>query len=88
MAPQGIFSGRDSIAKHITDMLQRYNPSDRITKLSYLYAFADDLCGIGGWTVNINAPLPHSGGYYIRVYTRVRDTWKIRAEVVKYATGP
>jgi ketosteroid isomerase-like protein len=86
VTPQGSFSGRDSIAKYFTDDFQRWNPSDQITKLSYVYAFGDDLCGIGGLTLNINAPLPHSGAYLIRVYTRVRDTWQIRVEVVKYPT--
>ena len=86
MTPQGIFSGRDSIAKYLTDHFQRWNPSDQITKLSYVYAFGDDLCGIGGLTLNINASLPHSGAYLIGVYTRVRDTWQIRVEVVKYPT--
>jgi hypothetical protein len=50
VTPQGIFSGRDSIAKYFTDDFQRWNPSDQITKLSYVYAFGDDLCGIGGLT--------------------------------------
>ncbi|MGA8656379.1 MAG: DUF4440 domain-containing protein [Chthoniobacterales bacterium] len=81
--PEGVISGRDSIAKHYTDWFQRWNPSDQITKLSYVYAFGDDLCGIGGLTVTINGP--HQGGAYLmRVYTRVRDTWKIRVEVGKY----
>ena len=67
-----------------------FNPSDNITKLSYVYAYGDDLCAIGGWTVTVNqATRPiQGGGYLIRVYTRVRDTWKIRLQVDKYMTGP
>jgi ketosteroid isomerase-like protein len=87
VGPEGIFSGRDSIAKHYTDWFQRWNPSDQITKLSYVYAFGDDLCGIGGLTVTVNGPI-HGGRYLIHVYTRVRDTWKIRVAVDKYRPGP
>ena len=89
VAPEGVFSGRDSIAKHYTDWFQRSNPSDHITKLSYVYAFGDDLCGIGGRSVTANPGYPlQGGGYLIHVYTRVRDTWKIRLQVDKYMTGP
>ena len=87
VAPRGTFSGRDGIAKYETDVFQRFNPSDQITKISYVYAFADDLCAIGGWTVTVNGA-NRGGGYLIRVYTRVRDTWKIRLQVDKYPTGP
>jgi hypothetical protein len=59
---------------------------NNIAKLSYVYVFGDDLRGIGGVTLNINAPLPRAGAYLIRVYTRVRDTWQIRVEVVKNPT--
>ena len=85
VAPRGTFSGRDGIAKYETDVFQRFNPSDQITKISYVYAFADDLCAIGGWTNN-GRPIP-GGAYLIRVYTRVGDTWKIRAEVDKATAG-
>ena len=91
VSPLGIFSGRDAIEKHFTDVFQRFNPSDQLGKISYVYAFADDLCAIGGWTVTYNPGRPRpvqAGGYLIRVYTRVRDTWKIRVEVDKYMTGP
>jgi ketosteroid isomerase-like protein len=85
VVPEGVFSGRDSIAKHYTDWFQRWNPSDHITKLSYVYAFGGDLCAIGGWSVTVYPGRPmHGGGYLIRVYTRVRDTWKIRVQVDKY----
>jgi hypothetical protein len=90
VSPLGIFSDRDGIEKHFTDVFQRFNPSDRLTKITNVYAFADDLCAIGGYTVTVNqATRPiQAGGYLIRVYTRVRDTWKIRATVEKYMTGP
>ena len=50
VAPLGTFSGRDGIEKYFTDVFHRFNPSDLLTKLSYVYAFGDDLCAIGGWT--------------------------------------
>jgi ketosteroid isomerase-like protein len=87
IAPPGTFFGRDGIAKYFTDVFQRFNPSDQFTKLSYVYAFADDLCGIGGRSVTINGPR-QGGGYLIRVYTRVGATWKIRLEVDKYPSTP
>jgi hypothetical protein len=83
VGPEGVFSGRDSIAKHYTDWFQRWNPSDHKTKLSYVYAFGDELCGIGGLTVTVKGSI-HGGHYLIRVYSRVRDTWQIRAGVDKY----
>jgi ketosteroid isomerase-like protein len=90
VSPLGISSGRDDIEKHFTDVFQRFNPSDQLGKISYVYAFGDELCAIGGWTVTVNqATRPiQGGGYLIRVYTRVRDTWKIRLQVDKYMTGP
>ena len=39
-------------------------------------------------TVNQATRPIQGGGYLIRVYTRVRDTWKIRLQVDKYMTGP
>jgi ketosteroid isomerase-like protein len=88
VAPLGIFSGRDGIEKYFTDVFQRLNPSDQLTKISCVYAFGGDLCGIGGRSVTINPGRPLQGAVYlIRVYTRVGDTWKIRAEVDKSAAG-
>jgi ketosteroid isomerase-like protein len=88
VAPFGIFSGRDSIEKYFTDVFQRLNPSDQLTKLSYVYAFGGDLCGIGGRSLMMNPGRPIQGAVYlVRVYTRVVDTWKIRAEVDKAAAG-
>ena len=89
VAPSGTFSGRDGIEKYFTEVFQRFNPSDQLTKISDVYAFADDLCGIGGRSVTVNSGRQiQGGGYLIRVYTRVRDTWKIRVEVDKYQAGP
>ena len=89
VSPLGTFSGRDAIEKYFTDVFQRFNPSDQITKISFVYAFGEDLCAIGGRSVTVNPGRPiQGGGYLIRVYTRVRDTWKIRVEVDKYMTGP
>ena len=84
VTPLGTFSGRDGIEKYFTDVFQRYNPSDQLIKISYVYAFGDDLCAIGGWTVTIHGGSHRGGGYLVNVYTRVRDTWKIRAGVTKY----
>jgi ketosteroid isomerase-like protein len=83
VAPRETFSGRDGITKYFTDVFQRYNPSNLVTKLSYVYAFADDLCAIGGWTVTVHGR-DQGGGFLIRVYTRMRDTWKIRLQVDKH----
>src|SRR6516165_2261011 len=44
VAPLGIFSGRDGIEKYFTDVFQRLNPSDQLTKISCVYAFGGDLC--------------------------------------------
>ena len=90
VTPLGIFSGRDGIEKYFTDVFQRFNPSDQLTKISYVYGFGGDLCAIGGRTVTVNqATRPiQAGAYLIRVYTRVRDTWKIRVEVDKYTAFP
>ena len=89
--PVGVFSGREAIEKYFTELFQRFNPSDRSTKLGYVYVFGGDLCAIGVCTVIINGPHPppHQAGWYlVNVYTPVRDTWKISAAVFKYATGP
>jgi ketosteroid isomerase-like protein len=88
MAPAGIFSGRDGIEKYFSDGFQRLNPSDHLTKISRVYALGGDLCGIGGRSMTIYPGRPIQGAVYlIRVYTRVGDTWKIRAEVDKSSAG-
>jgi ketosteroid isomerase-like protein len=87
--PLGEFSGREAIEKYFTDCFQRFNPSDQVTKMSYVYAFAGDLCAIGGWSLNEgHQHQQHGGGYLVNVYTRGGGTWKIRASVFKYRTGP
>jgi ketosteroid isomerase-like protein len=89
-SPLGVVSGRPAIEEYYTDVFQRFSPSDRFTKISYVYAFGDDLCAIGGWTLIINGPHPPphpAGGYLLNLYTRVVDTWKIRTAVLKYSTG-
>ena len=83
--PRGMFSGREAIEKYFTDVFQRFNPSDRVTKVSYVYAFGGDLCAIGGWTL-VWGP-QQGGGYLVNVYTPVGGTWKIRASVFKYPTS-
>jgi uncharacterized protein (TIGR02246 family) len=56
VTPVGVLSGREAIEKYVTDLFQRFNPSNRFTKISYVYALGDDLCAIGGWTLIINGP--------------------------------
>jgi ketosteroid isomerase-like protein len=87
LTPGRTFSGREAIEGYITDLFQRHNPSDRITKISYVYALGGDLCAIGGWTVTINGTQKY-GGYLVNVYTPAGGTWKIRASVFKYQAGP
>ena len=84
--PGGSFSGREAIEGYITDLFQRHNPSDRVTKMSYVYAFGGDLCALGGWTVTIDGSR-NFGGYLLIVYTFVGGTWKIRTSVFKYPTS-
>jgi ketosteroid isomerase-like protein len=89
VTPVGTLSGREAIEKYFTDLWARFNDSDRVTKMSYVYAFAGDLCAIGGYSLIMGwGSRQHTGGYLVNVYTRVGDTWKIRASVVKYRTGP
>jgi uncharacterized protein (TIGR02246 family) len=84
--PQGSFSGREAIEEYMTDLFQRHNPSDRVTKMTYIYAFGGDLCALGGWTVTIDGSRKF-GGYLAIVYTFVGGTWKIHASVFKYPTS-
>ena len=86
MTPGGSFSGREAIVGYIADLFQRHNPSDRITKMTYVYAFGGDLCALGGWTVTIDGSR-NFGGYLVVVYTFVGGTWKIRTSVFKYPTS-
>jgi uncharacterized protein (TIGR02246 family) len=84
--PGGSFSGREAIQGYITDLFQRHNPTDRVTKMSYVYAFGGDLCALGGWTVTIDNAQKFRG-YLVIVYTFVGGTWKIRSSVFKYPTS-
>lgn len=70
----------------MTDLFQRHNPSDRVTKMTYIYAFGGDLCALGGWTVTIDGSRKF-GGYLAIVSTFVGGTWKIHASVFKYPTS-
>jgi ketosteroid isomerase-like protein len=85
--PQGSFSGREAIEGYMTDLFQRHNPSDRVTKMSYVYAFGGDLCAVGGWSVTIDSTKKF-GGYLVNVYTSSGSSWKIRASVFKYLAAP
>jgi ketosteroid isomerase-like protein len=86
-SPLGNASGLPEIEKHFTNLFERYSPTDRSTKMNYVFAFGGDICAMGGWTVTINGH-QQAGGYLINVYTPMHKTWKIRAVVFKYATGP
>ena len=85
-SPLAVASGLPDIEKYFTNLFQRFSPSDRSTKMNYVYAFGGDLCAIGGWTVTVTGS-QQAGGYLVNVYTPVRNTWKIRAEVYKYQPG-
>ena len=87
MTPGGSFSGREAIVGYIADLFQRHNPSDRVTKMSYVYAFGGDLCAVGGWAVTIDSTKKF-GGYLVNVYTLAGSSWKIRASVFKYLAAP
>jgi ketosteroid isomerase-like protein len=87
VTPVGTFSGREAIEGYVSELFQRHNPSDRVTKISYVYAMGGDLCAIGGWTVTINGTQKF-GGYLVNVYTPAGAAWKIRASVFKYQAGP
>ena len=89
VTPVGTFSGREAIEKYFTDLWARFNDTDRVTKMSYVYAFAEDLCAIGGYSLIMGrGSRQHTGGYLVNVYTRVGDTWKIRASMLRYQAGP
>jgi ketosteroid isomerase-like protein len=45
-SPLGVASGRPAIEEYYTDVFQRFSPSDRFTKISYVYAFGDDSLAI------------------------------------------
>jgi ketosteroid isomerase-like protein len=64
--PQGSFSGREAIEGYIADLFQRHNPTDRVTKMSYVYTFGGDLCAVGGWSVTIDSTKKF-GGYLVNV---------------------
>jgi uncharacterized protein (TIGR02246 family) len=85
--PQGSFSGREAIEGYITDLFQRHNPTDRVTKMTYIYAFGGDLCALGGWAVTIDSTKKF-GGYLVNVSTSAGSSWKIRASVFKYLAAP
>ncbi len=87
VTPLGIFSDRNAIEKYFTDVFQRFTPSDHVRKISYVYTLGGDLCAIGGWTEIVHGSQP-AGGYFLNVFTRPGDTWKIRVEVNKYQAGP
>ena len=85
-SPLGVASGLSEIEKYFTNLFERFSPTDRSTKMNYVYAFGGDLVALGGWTVTITGS-QQAGGYLVNVYTPVRGTWKIRAVTFKYATG-
>lgn len=85
-SPLGVASGLPEIEKYFTNLFERFSPTDRSTKMNYVYAFGGDLVAMGGWTVTITGH-QQAGGYLVNVYTPVHGTWKIRAVVFKYATG-
>ena len=87
VTPAGTFIGRDSIGKYYGDIFQRFNPSGRVTKINYVYAFGEDLVVLGGYIVTVYGSR-QGGGFLTNVYTPAGNTWKIRTSVVKYAANP
>ena len=85
--PQGSFSGREAIEKYMIDLFQRHNPTDRVTKMGYVYAFGGDICALGGWSVTIDSTKKF-GGYLVNVYTQAGSSWKICASIFKYLAAP
>ena len=85
--PGPSFSGREAIQGYMTDLFQRHNPTGRVTKMSYVYAFGGDICAIGGWAVTIDGT-KEFGGYLVNVYTQAGSSWKIRTSVFKYLAAP
>jgi hypothetical protein len=71
----------------MTDLFQRHNPTERVTKMTYIYAFGGDICAVGGWSVTIDGTKKF-GGYLVNVYTQAGSSWKIRASVFKYLAAP
>jgi ketosteroid isomerase-like protein len=89
VTPVGTFSGREAIEKYFTDLFARFNDSDRVTKMSYVYTFGGDLCAIGGYSLIWGwGSRQHAAGYLVNVYTRVGNTSKIRASMLTYQAGP
>jgi uncharacterized protein (TIGR02246 family) len=87
VTPAGSFSGREAIEGYMTDLFQRHNPTDRVTKMSNIYAFGGDICALGGWSVTIDSTKKF-GGYLANVYTPAGSLWKIRASVFRYLAAP
>jgi hypothetical protein len=54
--------------------------------MTYVYAFGNDLCALGRWTVTIDGSRKF-GGYLVIVYTFVGGPWKIPSSVFKYPTS-
>jgi ketosteroid isomerase-like protein len=86
-SPLAVASGPSEIEKYYRNLFERFSPTDNSTRMNYVFAFGGDLCAMGGSTVTVNGH-QQAGGYQLNVYTPVRGTWKIRAAVSKYATGP
>jgi uncharacterized protein (TIGR02246 family) len=83
VAPEGLFSGREAIEKRYADVFQRSPLTDFFGVRSQLNAIGSELCAVGKWWALFQTERGPSqvGGYWLEIYARQGDGWKIRVSV-------
>jgi uncharacterized protein (TIGR02246 family) len=83
IAPEGLFSGRGAIEKRYVDVFQRSHLTHFFGMRNQLNAIGNELCAVGQWWALLpteRGPL-QIGGYWLEIYARKGDTWKIRMSI-------
>jgi uncharacterized protein (TIGR02246 family) len=83
VAPEGLFSGRGAIEKRYADVFQRSHLTDFFGMRNQLNAIGNELCAVGEWwsLLQTERGPVQVGGYWLEIYARERDAWKIRVSI-------
>ena len=70
--PEGVFNGREAIEKALTDLFQRWRPTNFLSEANKLNSIGNGAWAVGQWWCTLegqSGPVPMMG-YWSEVYVR------------------
>jgi ketosteroid isomerase-like protein len=75
-----VFNGREAIEKALTDLFQRWRPTNFLSEANKLNSIGNGAWAVGQWWCTLESqsgPVPMMG-YWSEVYVREGEAWQIR----------